>query len=94
MVATWSRASETAQRQVADTTADQSRSISVLSSQDRHEQELWKHSSYRQRSTSCWALAACVPEEHVYRARSTALACLKSRNKFPLIAHCRMRRST
>lgn len=95
MVATWRCASKTAQSQVADMTVDQSRSTSVLSSQkDRHEQELWNHSSHRQKSTSFWALAACVPEEHVYRARNSTLACLKSRNKFPLIAYCRMRQST
>lgn len=53
-----------------------------------HKQELWNHCSQSQHRISC------IPGENIYKTWCDTLVCLKSRNKFPLIVHCRMKEST
>lgn len=55
---------------------------------DRHQQEPWNHCSQSQHRIS-W-----TPGENIYKTWCNTLVCIKSRNKFPLIAHCRMKEST
>lgn len=38
-------------------------------------------------------LLGSVPGEHIYKSRYNTLVCIKSRNKFPLIAHCMTKES-
>lgn len=55
---------------------------------DWHQQELWNHCSQSQTRISC------IPGENIYKTCCNTLVCLNIRNKFPLIAHCRMKEFT